>query len=48
MYQRTVDYPDELFNGHHVVLDTEELVTVWWEQVRSFTHPYGLAEPVRV
>ena len=28
VYQRTVDYPDEWFNGHHVMLDREELVTV--------------------
>ena len=25
MYQRTVGYPDEYFNAHHVMLDTEEL-----------------------
>ena len=28
VYQRTADYPNEWFNGHHVMLDTEELVTV--------------------
>ena len=33
VYQQTVDYPDELANGYHVMLDTEELVTVRWEQV---------------
>jgi len=33
VYQRTVDYPDELHNGFHVMLDTEELVTIRWEQV---------------
>ena len=33
VYQRTVDYPDELHNGFHVMLDTGELVTVRWEQV---------------
>ncbi len=33
VYQRTVDFPDEWFNGHHIMLDTEELVTVRWEQV---------------
>jgi len=32
VYQRTVDYP-ELSNGYHVMLDTEELVTVRWDQV---------------
>ena len=30
---KTVDYPDEWHNGHHVMLDTEVLVTVRWEQV---------------
>ena len=34
-YQRTVDYPEEYNNGHHVMLDTEQLVTVRWEQVES-------------
>ena len=33
VYQKTVDYPDEWANGHHVMLDIEELVTFWWEQV---------------
>ena len=33
MFQRTVDYPDELANGYHVMLDTEELVTVRCDQV---------------
>ena len=28
VYQRTVDYPGEFNNGYHVMLDTEELVTV--------------------
>ena len=32
VYQRTVDYPDEYFNGHHVRLDDGQLVTVRWEQ----------------
>ena len=35
VYQRTVDYPDEWFNGFHIMLDTEKLVTVRWEQVES-------------
>ena len=35
VYQRTVDYPDEFHNGHHVMLDTGELVTVRWERVVS-------------
>ena len=33
VYQKTVDYPDEWANGYHVMLDTEELVTVGWDQV---------------
>ena len=42
VYQRTVDYPDELFNGHHVMLDTGVLVTVRWEQVEA-----ARVEPLR-
>ena len=33
VYQKTVDYPDEWSNGYHVMLDTEVLVTVRWDQV---------------
>ena len=35
LYQRIVDYPDEWNNAYHVMLDTEELVTVRWEQVEA-------------
>ena len=28
VFQRTVDYPDEYAPGYHVVLDSEEVVTV--------------------
>ncbi len=35
VYQKTVDYPDEWANGYHVMLDTEELVTVRWDQVET-------------
>ena len=35
VYQKTVDYPDEWANGYHVMLDTEELATVRWDQVES-------------
>ena len=31
VYQRTTDYPDEWHNGFHVMLDTDELVTVRWD-----------------
>ena len=33
--QPTANYPDEWANGHHVMLDTHELVTVRWDQVES-------------
>ncbi len=33
-FQRTVDCPDEFAPGYHVVLDTDELVTVRWDQVK--------------
>ena len=33
VYQKTVDYPNEWSNGYHVMLDTEKLVTVRWDQV---------------
>ena len=35
VHQRTVDYPDEWFNGYHLMLDSEELVMVRWEQVEA-------------
>ncbi len=35
VFQRTVDWPDEWATGHHAMLDTEELVTVRWEQVEG-------------
>ena len=28
VYQKTADYPHEWANGYHVMLDTEDLVTV--------------------
>ncbi len=37
VYQRTVDYPDEFANGHHVMLDSGELVTVQLEHVEGLT-----------
>ena len=37
VYQRTVDYPDELNNGFHVMLDSEELDTVKRDQVEAAT-----------
>lgn len=35
VYQKTVEYPHEFANGYHVMLDTEELVTVRWDQVEA-------------
>ena len=35
VHQRTADWPEDFYDGHHVMLDTEELVTVRWEQVVS-------------
>ncbi len=35
VYQKTVDYPTEWHNGYHVMLDSEKLVTVRWDQVDS-------------
>ena len=39
VHQRTVDYPGEFHNGFHVMLDTEELVMVRWEQVKTLASP---------
>ena len=33
VFQRTVDYPDEFAPGYHDILDTDEVVTVRWDQV---------------
>ncbi len=35
VYQRTVDYPGEWAKGHHVMLDSEELVTMRLDRVES-------------
>jgi len=35
VFQKSADYPDEWANGYHVMLDTDELVTVRHDQVRS-------------
>ena len=35
VYQRTVDYPDDWANGYHVMLDTEELITVRMDKVKA-------------
>ena len=35
VHQRTADYPGELSNGYHVMLDTGVLVTVRWDQAEA-------------
>lgn len=35
VYQKTVDYPNVLSNGFQVMLDTEEVVTLRWDQIAS-------------
>ena len=35
VHQRTVDNPDDMTNGFHVMLDSDELVTVRWYQVEA-------------
>ena len=35
VHQRTVDYPDELAEGFHIMLDTQGLVPVRWDQVEE-------------
>ena len=44
VHQRTVDSPNDLSNGFQVMLDTEKLVTVRWDQVEASTYQ-GLSEP---
>jgi len=33
--QRTVDYPGEFADGCQIMLDSEELVTVRWDQMKG-------------
>ena len=42
VHQRTADYPMDLNDGFQVMLDTEELVTVRWDQVEARS-PAGLS-----
>ena len=35
VHQRTVDWPEDFYDGFHLILDNEELVTVRWEQVEQ-------------
>ena len=34
-HQKTVDYPDEWSNGYHVNLESDETITVRWDQVEA-------------
>jgi len=44
VFQRTVDYPDEWANGHHVMLETEVLVTLRCDQVEMWNLGPGFIE----
>ena len=44
VYQKTVDHLDEWANGYHVMLDTEELVTVRWDQLTLYIPAGGFSE----
>ena len=44
VYQRTVDYPDDFTNGVNIMLGTDELVTVRWEQVVAYFQPVWLID----
>ena len=35
VFQQTVDYPDEVAPGYHVILDTGPWITVRWDQVQA-------------
>jgi hypothetical protein len=39
VYLKTGDYAGEWPNGYHVMLDSDELVTVLWEQVEEVGSP---------
>ena len=35
VHQRAVDFPGEWSNGYHVNLDSDETITVRWDQVEA-------------
>ena len=35
VFQRTIDHPEEVFPGYHVVLADDAVVTVRWDQVKK-------------
>ena len=47
VYQKTVDYPIEWSNVYHVMLDSEGLVTVRWDQVGAAPGPVLQSAPTR-
>ena len=38
VFQRTIDHPDDLAPGYHVVLADDAVVTVRWDQVKKAEH----------
>ena len=42
VHQRTVDWPEDFYDGFHVILDSEELVTVRWDQLEGAMRGVGL------
>ncbi len=38
VFQKTVDYPNDLSKGFQVMLDTGEVATVQWDQIVSCPH----------
>ena len=47
VHQRTVDCPEDLHNGFHVMLDTEELVTRWNQVEETVSAPYVISPPAQ-
>ena len=45
VHQRTVDCPEDLHNGFHVRLDTEELVTRWYQWEETVSAPEVMSPP---
>ena len=48
VYQRTMDYPHEWGNGHQIMPDTEESVTVRWDKVESLAWHSNTITVVRI
>lgn len=41
VYQKTADYPEELTNGYHIMLDSEELATMRRDKAVRQHHGLG-------